>query len=314
MVWCGVVVVLRCFAFARTTPFSQFSNATSPPPTTHGTGVEAKIAIVESIKEGIEIVSNEYTNFLSCYVPAFEHVLKQVAPQTEKTQEHKLRNTVMEIIHRLPHNELLKSHVDSLMVVCLRVLGGDEASGILGDNEENALLALKVVLDLTGLVSITALMYLMVRAQHTLAQLHKAQRVQRWSAEQNQPVDLSMKALGRLSMGNASAGSGGADDRPLNGSGGGDGDGGGGAQGMGRRRRRAGTRCADRHCAQGRRRGREGWVYAASRGFRAVSHESSRGRVRVGGRGGDARGGYETRRVGVAARRRRGVRGVARAG
>ena len=148
MVWCGVVVVLRCFAFARTTPFSQFSNATSPPPTTHGTGVEAKIAIVESIKEGIEIVSNEYTNFLSCYVPAFEHVLKQVAPQTEKTQEHKLRNTVMEIIHRLPHNELLKSHVDSLMVVCLRVLGGDEASGILGDNEENALLALKVVLDL----------------------------------------------------------------------------------------------------------------------------------------------------------------------
>lgn len=52
----------------------------------------------------------------------------------------KLRHTLAETIHRLPHHELVRPFAEDLMRVMLNVLRDD--------NEENAVVALKVIIDL----------------------------------------------------------------------------------------------------------------------------------------------------------------------
>ena len=78
--------------------------------------------------------------FLHFYFRAFEHVLRQrTKPQFAATKENKLRNSIVEILHRLPQNQTLKEHVEKLLLLCTDVLKND--------NELNALVALRVIFD-----------------------------------------------------------------------------------------------------------------------------------------------------------------------
>ncbi|KAJ3029169.1 UNVERIFIED_CONTAM: hypothetical protein HDU68_012852 [Siphonaria sp. JEL0065] len=101
-----------------------------------------KLKCVSEIRDSMEIVhSVEYPRFLSVFVPAFSHVLKETQTVfTTGAPEHKLRNTVIEIIHRFPLTEAVRGYAPDLMTVLMHVLKSD--------NEENAVVALKVVVEL----------------------------------------------------------------------------------------------------------------------------------------------------------------------
>lgn len=94
------------------------------------------------VRDSLEIAHTaEYLNFLKCYFRAFSVILLQITkPQFVDNPEHKLRNIVVEILNRLPHSEVLRPFVQDLLKVALQVLTTD--------NEENALIAVRIVFDL----------------------------------------------------------------------------------------------------------------------------------------------------------------------
>lgn len=94
------------------------------------------------VRDSLEIAhTSEYLNFLKCYFRAFSLILTQMTkPQTTENVEHKLRNVVVEILNRLPHSEVLRPFVQDLLKVSLQVLTQD--------NEDNALIAIRIIFDL----------------------------------------------------------------------------------------------------------------------------------------------------------------------
>eukprot|EP00959_Pyramimonas_sp_CCMP1952_P428520 8975654-Pyramimonas_sp.AAC.1 len=72
--------------------------------------LEEKLKLAtEEVRDKIEVVhSSEYGNFLKAYFPAFKQLLTETKPQSTETEEHKLRNVLLEILNRLPHNEVLR--------------------------------------------------------------------------------------------------------------------------------------------------------------------------------------------------------------
>lgn len=67
---------------------------------------------------------------------------QQQQQQHEHHQHYKLRNTILEIISRMPSNEVLRPHAPHLVAVALDVLIQRR------DYEENALLASRIIFDL----------------------------------------------------------------------------------------------------------------------------------------------------------------------
>ncbi|PNH02856.1 putative transcription-associated protein 1 [Tetrabaena socialis] len=103
--------------------------------------VEERVKVAAELKEGIEIVlTPEYTSFLSTFFKPFCDILRTVPPQPSDTPEHKLRNTVLDILTRLPQNEAIRGHITELYDVCLNVTQTD--------NQDNGLPAIKLLLDL----------------------------------------------------------------------------------------------------------------------------------------------------------------------
>jgi transformation/transcription domain-associated protein len=103
---------------------------------------DALLAATE-LREGIEIVHTvEFPLMLSALLPAFSTILAhRTSPSPDTTTiEHKLRNVVLEIISRMPSNEILRPHAPHLVAVALDILNRDY--------EENALLASRIVFDL----------------------------------------------------------------------------------------------------------------------------------------------------------------------
>lgn len=94
------------------------------------------------VRDSLEIAHTaEYLNFLKCYFRAFSVVLLQITkPQFADSQEHKLRNIVVEILNRLPHSEVLRPFVQDLLKVAMQVLTTD--------NEENGLICIRIIFDL----------------------------------------------------------------------------------------------------------------------------------------------------------------------
>lgn len=93
------------------------------------------------VRDSLEIAHTaEYLNFLKCYFRAFSMILQITKPQFVDNPEHKLRNIVVEILNRLPHSEVLRPFVQELLKVALQVLTTD--------NEENALIAVRIIFDL----------------------------------------------------------------------------------------------------------------------------------------------------------------------
>ena len=97
---------------------------------------------VIDIRERIEIVhSSEYRNFLQCYMPSFEHILvTRVQPQFVSNDSNKIRLVVLEIMNRLPSNDVLKPYINKLIVLVMKIMEED--------NEENALLCVRILFDL----------------------------------------------------------------------------------------------------------------------------------------------------------------------
>ena len=98
--------------------------------------------LVKEVRERIEIVhSSEYCNFLQCYFPAFETLLSSnVPPQFQQGPLNQVRFIVLEILNRLPSNELLKPYIVKLLRLTMAILAVD--------NQENALVCLKIIFNL----------------------------------------------------------------------------------------------------------------------------------------------------------------------
>jgi transformation/transcription domain-associated protein len=95
--------------------------------------VKAKLVVASEIKDSMEIVHTvEYDNFLRTYLPAFRQLLKEIPPQTSETPEDKLRHMMLDILNRLPHNEVLRPLLPELLQLTMEVL--------VVENEENSVL------------------------------------------------------------------------------------------------------------------------------------------------------------------------------
>ncbi len=108
-----------------------------------GPDLQDALDAATELREGIEIVHTvEFPLLLSALLPAFSTILAHrtnPSPDTS-TVEHKLRNVVLEIISRMPSNEILRPHASHLVAVALDILKRDY--------EENALLASRILFDL----------------------------------------------------------------------------------------------------------------------------------------------------------------------
>jgi transformation/transcription domain-associated protein len=95
------------------------------------------------IRQNIEIVhSTAFPLMLSALLPAFSSVLAtRTRPTPDTTSvEHKFRNTILDIISKMPSNDTLRPHAPHLVAVAIDVLNRDY--------EENALLASRIIFDL----------------------------------------------------------------------------------------------------------------------------------------------------------------------
>ena len=100
------------------------------------------LSLVRQVRERIEIVhSSEYRNFLECYFPAFETLLAEnTSPQVKQGHLNQVRFIVLEILNRLPSSELLKPFIVRLLKLTMSILAVD--------NQENALVCLKIIFSL----------------------------------------------------------------------------------------------------------------------------------------------------------------------
>ena len=108
-----------------------------------GSDLKVAFAAATELREGIEIVhTTEFPPMLSALLPAFSSVLAhKTNPNPDMNSlEHKLRNVVLEIISRMPSNEILRPHAPHLVAMSLDILKKDY--------EENALVASRIIFDL----------------------------------------------------------------------------------------------------------------------------------------------------------------------
>ncbi|EMS56975.1 hypothetical protein TRIUR3_08968 [Triticum urartu] len=68
--------------------------------------VQVRLQLVMEVRDSLEMTHTpDYLNFLRCYFRAFSAILSTyTSPQATENAEHKLRNVVIEILNRLPHN------------------------------------------------------------------------------------------------------------------------------------------------------------------------------------------------------------------
>jgi hypothetical protein len=101
-----------------------------------GPDPQKSLKAATDLSERIEIVhSTEYPALLQEGLPAFTTVL-----QRKCTPDDPLRKCLLEILSRLPSNEILRKHAPQLLQIAMNVLQHDY--------EENALLASRIIFDL----------------------------------------------------------------------------------------------------------------------------------------------------------------------
>ena len=84
--------------------------------------------------------TGDYGSFLNAFLPAFGAVLETTPPQLEDNDMHKTRKCVLEMLNKLPHNEHLRPHDKTVLRLA--------TSSLRVENEENALICLRVIFDL----------------------------------------------------------------------------------------------------------------------------------------------------------------------
>lgn len=104
--------------------------------------LRSKAAVVSEIKEMIEVFVNlDYTSFLNAVLPVQMDLLESTpCAFISDAPEQRLRHGIIESIYRYPQHEAARPHADRLMQVMLRA--------VQDDNEDNATLAFKVIIDL----------------------------------------------------------------------------------------------------------------------------------------------------------------------
>ena len=105
--------------------------------------LQVALQAATELREGIEIVhSTEFPLMLSVLNSEFSSILTiRTNPSPDRSSlEHKLRNAVLEILSRMPSNEVLRPYAPRLVAVALDILKRDY--------EENALLASRIIFDL----------------------------------------------------------------------------------------------------------------------------------------------------------------------
>eukprot|EP01133_Synstelium_polycarpum_P011916 gene11916-13884_t len=101
------------------------------------------LAMVTEIRDNIEVIhSGEYSSFLQFLFPLFYNILRQGQVQFNDAAatDQKIRNTILEILNKLPNNELLKPHVQNLLQLSMYLLEVD--------NEDNATICLRIIMEL----------------------------------------------------------------------------------------------------------------------------------------------------------------------
>ncbi|GAA6030453.1 hypothetical protein JCM8097_009114 [Rhodosporidiobolus ruineniae] len=143
----------RSSAGPRATPSGSFGQGTS----LEGQSFEAvadklrdnsvefktKTNLATELRDAIDMYNKdlELSRLFEVLLPCFIDVLRNGKPSfVSNTGEHKLRNLLIQILHRLPHVEALRPHAPSLMTLLLHLLRTE--------SEDNAVLCMKVIIDL----------------------------------------------------------------------------------------------------------------------------------------------------------------------
>jgi transformation/transcription domain-associated protein len=94
------------------------------------------------VRDAIEVVnsSSEYPKFIAAFMPALTAVLETTPAQLSDGPEHKLRNTTLEVLNRMPHTEALRPFDKQVLKLAMDALKAE--------NEENALVCLRIIFDL----------------------------------------------------------------------------------------------------------------------------------------------------------------------
>ena len=104
---------------------------------------EAKLHAAQQISDNLDMIlsSPEYPSFLSQALGVFRKFLRDGSPHFIAEQHaHQVRKLVLEIIQRLPANDYLKSHTQSILLMAFELLKLE--------NEENVVVCLKIIIEL----------------------------------------------------------------------------------------------------------------------------------------------------------------------
>ncbi|EMR10214.1 hypothetical protein PNEG_01486 [Pneumocystis murina B123] len=106
------------------------------------TDIKNKIEAVNELLESLDALQlNDYQGFLSKLIPVMIQVLDEGEPSFNSlSHEQNFRISLLNLLHRLPLNETFRSYASDVMKVLMKLLHID--------NEENAILSLKIIVDL----------------------------------------------------------------------------------------------------------------------------------------------------------------------
>ncbi|KAK4051001.1 transcription-associated protein 1 [Microbotryomycetes sp. JL201] len=105
--------------------------------------LKVKISLATDLRDSIDMFQRDMdvAKFFDAMLPCFIHVLKTGKPSfTSNSVDNRFRNLLIQILHRLPHVEPLRPHATALMSLLLILLRNE--------NEDNAVLCMKVIIDL----------------------------------------------------------------------------------------------------------------------------------------------------------------------
>lgn len=122
--------------------FEQITPPTPYPlPPLQPEALEDRLRAAMELKDvSLELLTSNYSAWLETYFQPCCAVVRKVEPQFQSNLQHQLRYAVLELLNRLPQNEVFKPHAASLFQLCLGV--------VRADNQDNALIANKIMFDM----------------------------------------------------------------------------------------------------------------------------------------------------------------------
>ncbi|XP_052467142.1 transformation/transcription domain-associated protein isoform X2 [Carassius gibelio] len=111
--------------------------------TDNNTQDETKLKMMQEVSENFENVTSspQYSTFLEHIIPRFLTFLQDGEVQfLQEKPTQQLRKLVLEIIHRIPTNEHLRTHAKNILSVMFRFLETE--------SEENVLICLRIIIEL----------------------------------------------------------------------------------------------------------------------------------------------------------------------